>query len=127
MRSSSRCTTTSDTGPARSPEIWRRMYHYFKTNREQFLKFYHRRSNVESTFAMIKMRLGEFLKSKNHESQRSELMMKFLVHNITCLVSEIFENEVHINFKECIKRYVEPEIKKRITKADFQKLSESDE
>lgn len=93
----------------KSPEIWKRMYRYFKNNQEQFMKYYHRRSNVETVFAMIKMRLGEFLKSKNYEAQRNELLMKFIVHNITCLVSEIFENDVHINFRQCMKRYVSPE------------------
>ncbi len=86
----------------KSPEIWKRMYNYFKNNRENFLQHYHRRSNVESTFAMIKMKLGEFLKSKKYEAQRNELMMKFIVHNITCLVSEIFENQIHIDFKKAI-------------------------
>lgn len=91
-----------------SPQIWKKMFKYFKENRKTFMKFYHRRSNVESTFSMIKLRLGEFLKSKNYEAQRNELLMKFIVHNITCLISEIFENEIHVNFKECIKEYVEP-------------------
>jgi transposase len=91
-----------------SPKIWQKMYRYFEKNKDNFMKFYHRRSNVETTFSMIKLRLGEFLKCKNYEAQRNELLMKFVVHNITCLVSEIFENSVHIDFKECIKQYVEP-------------------
>jgi len=102
-----------NTNPSdKAPEIWLRMFNYFKKNREQFLKCYHRRSNVESTFCMIKMRLGEFLKSKNYEAQKCELMMKFIVHNICCLISEIFENSVHVDFRECIKRYVEPKKEK---------------
>jgi len=35
-----------------SPEIWKKMYRYFRQNRESFLKNYHRRSNVETTFAI---------------------------------------------------------------------------
>jgi len=89
-----------------SPEIWRKMFEYFRDNKQEFLKHYHRRSNVETTFSMIKMRLGEFLKSKNYEAQRNELMMKFIVHNITCLVSEIFENERHINFKKIVEVFI---------------------
>lgn len=91
-----------------APEIWNKMLRYFQKNREQFLKFYHRRSNVETVFAMVKMRLGEFLKSKNYEAQRNELLMKFIVHNITCLVQEIFERQVKVDFKDCMKRYIEP-------------------
>lgn len=78
------------------------MFNYFKKNKHFFLDHYHRRSNVESTFSMIKMRLGEFLRSNNYEAQRNELMMKFLVHNITCLVAEIFENDVHVDFRGAV-------------------------
>lgn len=90
----------------RSPEIWRRMYQYFLTNKEHFLKNYHKRSNVETTFSMIKMRLGEFLRSKNYEAQRNELMMKFIVHNITCLVQEVYESEVHVNFLQSLQSMI---------------------
>ena len=97
-----------NTNPTKgSPEIWKKMFGYFKNNKEQFLKHYHKRSNVETVFSMIKLRLGEFLKSKNYEAQRNELLMKFVVHNITCLVQEIFEREVKVDFKKCMNSYVE--------------------
>src|SRR5438874_725130 len=44
-------TTTGD-----GPPPWRRLYHLFMSNPEEFLKHYHRRSNVESVFHMIKMK-----------------------------------------------------------------------
>lgn len=105
-----------------APEVWKKMFEYFKTNKERFFQFYHKRSNVETTFSMVKLRLGEFLKSKNYEAQRSELLMKFICHNICCLVSEIFENEVHIDFRECIRTYIKPDIKERVTRSDFNDL-----
>ncbi|MEK6856299.1 MAG: transposase [Nanoarchaeota archaeon] len=88
-----------------SPEIWKKMYLLFKNEPEKFKKKYHKRSNVESVFSMVKMRLGEFLKSKNYESQRAELMMKFIVHNICCLIQQIFQNSIKIDFKECEDRF----------------------
>ncbi len=90
-----------------APEIWKRMYTYFLKNRTIFQKNYHKRSNVETTFSMIKMRLGEFLKSKNYDAQRNELLLKFIVHNITCLVQEIFESDVHVDFRESLKVYLD--------------------
>ena len=33
---------------------WRQMYYYFKQRPQEFFKHYHKRSNVETTFAMIK-------------------------------------------------------------------------
>ncbi len=91
------------------PEIWIRMYRYFKNHRDEFDKHYHKRSNVESVFAMVKMRLGEFLKSKNYEAQRNELLMKFIVHNITCLVQEIYERDIHVEFKSGIQKILNKE------------------
>lgn len=90
----------------KSPEIWRRLYEYFKDNEDKFMETYHKRSNVETTFYMVKSRLGEFLRSKRATSQKNELMMKFIVHNITCLIQEVYENDVHINFKHQLQNYI---------------------
>lgn len=35
-------------------ELWRRMFHFYNFNRDEFNAHYHRRSNVESVFSMIK-------------------------------------------------------------------------
>jgi transposase len=35
-------------------EVWNRMYHYYQFNKQAFMEHYHKRSNVESTFSMIK-------------------------------------------------------------------------
>ncbi len=101
--------------PKNSPKIWKESFEYFKRNQKVFLKHYHKRSNVETTFMMVKQRLGEFLRSKTIIAQRNELLTKFLCHNICCLIAEIFESDVHVNFREEIKKYVDykpPEPKK---------------
>lgn len=90
-----------------APEtIWYKSLRYFHDNREDFLEHYHVRSNVETVFSMVKMRLGEFLKCKNYEGQRNELLMKFICHNICCLIQEIFENEIHVDFQKCLKSFL---------------------
>ncbi|MBX4196371.1 transposase [Candidatus Pacearchaeota archaeon] len=86
--------------------LWNHMYKYFNENRAEFDRFYHRRSNVESTFAMIKTRLGEFLRCRNIQGQKNEVLLKCLVHNICCLVQEIFESGIKIDFDFCDKNYV---------------------
>jgi len=97
----------SNTKPAKkSPEIWIRLFKYFKENEEEFNEHYHKRSNVETTFYMVKSRLGEFLRSKRHTSQKNELMMKFICHNICCLIQEIYENDIHINFKNQLQAFI---------------------
>ncbi len=37
---------------------WERMLHYYMFRRDEFLHHYHRRSNVETTFRMIKAKFG---------------------------------------------------------------------
>jgi transposase len=34
--------------------VWVKMYHYYNLRRDDFLEHYHRRSNVETVFSMIK-------------------------------------------------------------------------
>ncbi|MDQ3692286.1 MAG: transposase [Chloroflexota bacterium] len=46
------------------PKLWRKLYHYFMFNRDDFLKHYHKRSNVETAFSMIKGKFGDSLRSK---------------------------------------------------------------
>lgn len=94
----------------KSPEIWNKMFKYFEENKEEFRKNYHKRSNVETVFAMVKVRLGEHLKCKNFENQRNELVMKFICHNICCLIQEVYENKVHVDFKDCMDRFIEKKV-----------------
>ena len=97
----------------KSPEIWIRLFKYFQENQEEFNAHYHKRSNVETTFYMVKSRLGEFLRSKLHTSQKNELMMKFICHNICCLIQEVYENEIHVSFKKQLQSFIS------IDKKDF--------
>jgi transposase len=107
----------------KSPRIWYLMYNYFKNHTEQFMKHYHKRSNVETVFSMVKMRLGEFLKSKTYVAQRNELLMKFICHNICCLVQEIFERHVTIDFKKCSEEFVDRKVVKSLGGASSSKVS----
>src|SRR5207248_3687973 len=44
--------------------IYEQMFHLFCLNRDDYLKHYHARSNVESTFSMVKRKFGDSLRSK---------------------------------------------------------------
>jgi len=109
-----------------SPEIWNKMFLYFRDNQEEWKKHYHVRSNVETTFSMVKLRLGEHLKSKNYVAQRNELMMKFICHNICCLIQEIYEHKVDVNFKECLLLFVERKVPKELITRDAGKVQNVD-
>ena len=76
------------------PELWRQMYHYFQFNREDFLKHYHKRSNVETAFSMIKAKFGNALRSKTDTAQTNEVLCKVLCHNLCVLVQAIYELDI---------------------------------
>ncbi len=79
------------TGKSRGSYVWKKMYHYFQMNREEFLDHYHQRSNVETTFQMVKSKFGDKLKSKNWTAQQNELLCKLIAHNIVVLIHEMHE------------------------------------
>ena len=83
------------TGKAKGSGQWKKMYHYFMYNKDEFLQRYHLRSNVETTFFMIKAKFNDMLKSKSRVAQINELLLKILCHNLVVLNSAV--NELGIN------------------------------
>lgn len=71
--------------------VWANMFHFYHFNREKFMQYYHRRSNVETTFSMIKGKFGERLRSKTQTAQINEILCKVLCHNICCVIQSIYE------------------------------------
>lgn len=86
------------TGRAGGSKLWHQMYLYFQFHRDDFLEHYHKRSNVETTFHMIKSKLGDKLKSKNPIAQVNELLCKIVAHNIIVLIHEMFELGIEPDF-----------------------------
>jgi transposase len=78
--------------------LWRQMYHYYEFNHKWFMQQYHKRSNVESTFSMIKAKFGDALRSKTKTAQVNEALCKVLCHNICCLIQSIFELGIEPTF-----------------------------
>ena len=81
-----------------SSDLWKRMYHFYAYNSEQFMQNYHKRSNVETTFHMIKAKFGDGLRSKTRTAQINELLLLVLCHNIVCLIHEMHESGVPVDF-----------------------------
>jgi transposase len=71
--------------------LFKKAFHYFQFKREEFLAHYHRRSNIESTFMMIKSKFGDSVRSKTETAARNEVLCKMLCHNICCLISAMYE------------------------------------
>jgi len=82
----------------RGLSLWGKMYHYFMYRHEEFLQHYHKRSNVESTFNMIKTKFSGTIKSKKETAQVNELLIKVLCHNVCVVIQEINELGVRAEF-----------------------------
>jgi len=78
--------------------IWRRLFHYYNLEREAFLARYHQRSNVESTFSMMKRKFGDALRSKTQAAQFNEALLKVLCHNICCVIQSMHELGISPDF-----------------------------
>ena len=88
---------SNSTGQNKSPH-WRKMWATFTLKSEEFLKHYHRRSNVETTFSMIKRKFGESVRSKLPTAQTNEVLAKVLLHNLTCICHAITEFGIDADF-----------------------------
>jgi transposase len=84
--------------PSNKGELWKRFYHFFKFNEAEFKQHYHKRSNVETVFSMVKAKFGERLRSKTKVAQENELLCKILCHNLCCVIQSIYELGIEPNF-----------------------------
>jgi len=70
---------------------WQKMFHYFQFRRDEFMRHYHKRSNVESAFSMMKRKFGDSLRSKGDTAMVNEALCKILCHNLVVLIHEMCE------------------------------------
>lgn len=78
--------------------LWNHMWHFYNLNRGAFLQHYHKRSNVETTFSMIKAKFGVSVRAKTPTAQVNEVLCKVLCHNICVLIQSIYELELEPTF-----------------------------
>jgi len=88
----------SNTQPDRGTDVWSKMFHFYNFKREEFLAHYHKRSNVESVFQMIKSKFGEKLRSKNETAQVNEALTKVLAHNLCVVIQSLYELNITPEF-----------------------------
>jgi transposase len=74
------------------------MFYYYNLNRADFMTHYHKRSNVETTFSMVKAKFGGFVRSKLPAAQVNEVLCKILAHNICCLIQSNYELGIDTTF-----------------------------
>jgi transposase len=79
-------------------QLWTRMYHFYNLHREEFLTHYHKRSNIETTFHMIKSKFGQRLRSKSMTAQINEALCKVLCHNLCVVIQSMHELNITPEF-----------------------------
>lgn len=68
-----------------------RMWHYYQFRQPEFLAHYHKRSNVETTFSMVKAKFEGSVRAKTPTAQVNEALLKFLCHNVVVLIQSVYE------------------------------------
>lgn len=85
---------------ARGSLAWKRMVNLWHDNHDLFKEQYHKRSNVESTFSMLKRKYNAFVRSKTEIAQENEILCKVVAHNLAVLIQAIFELNIEIPFEQ---------------------------
>jgi hypothetical protein len=75
-----------------------KMFHAYCLNQDDYLAHYHKRSNVESTFSMIKAKFGDAVRSKMDTAMMNEALCKVLCHNLCCLIQSTHELGIETTF-----------------------------
>ncbi len=91
-------------GLAKGCPTWRRMFYEFQNNREECLRRYGQRSNIECGFHMVKRHFDSKLMSKNPIANENEAKIKFLCHNLLVLMQEMKELGLEVDFNSEINR-----------------------
>jgi transposase len=79
-------------------DVWNQIYPYYYLHREEYMNHYHKRSNIESAFSMLKARFGERLRSRTRTAQVNEALCKVLCHNLCVLVQSMYGLGVEVIF-----------------------------
>jgi transposase len=81
--------------------LWQRMWHFYNFNKETFMQHYHKRSNAETVYSMIKAKFGGVVRSKSPVAQVNEVLCKVLCHNICVLIQSVYELGIEASFWDC--------------------------
>jgi transposase len=78
--------------------IFGKMFHLYNYRRDEFLAHYHKRSNVETTFSMVKGKFGDSLRSRADTAMVNEALCKILCHNVCVLIQSTYELGIEATF-----------------------------
>ena len=86
--------------PGAAGSLWQKLYHFYSLNRDEFLRHYHQRSNVETTFSMVKAKFGDSVRARTDVAMKNEVLCKILCHNLCVLIQSQIELGIEGRFWE---------------------------
>jgi len=66
---------------------------HYNENKNEWMKKYHQRSNIEAVFSSLKRRLGGYVTSIKRNIRHTEIALKIIVYNLMILAKKIVEAE----------------------------------
>lgn len=72
--------------------VWAKYLNLYLNHHDEYMSRYHLRSNIETTFSMVKKKFGKVVRSKTDTAMINEVLAKFLCHNLCCLIEAIYKN-----------------------------------
>ena len=109
-----KANSVAHSGHHKRDGLWERAFHYYNLNRAEFLSHYHKRSNVETTFSMVKAKFGGAVRSKTPVAQVNEVLAKIMCHNIVVLISSWYEMGIESIFEQETSGTKEPVVPKLV-------------
>jgi len=96
---------SNSTGKSKGHRAWGHMFKAFKEHFDDYMKRYHRRSNAETVFHMLKTRFGASLSTKSLQANAIELKIRAICHNICVLIQEMYESVAEVDFLKITNTY----------------------
>ena len=78
--------------------LFEKMFHFYQYRREEFLKHYHQRSNVESVFSAVKRKFGDSIRSKTPTAMVNEVLAKLICNNLCAVILSQIELGIEAEF-----------------------------
>jgi hypothetical protein len=75
--------------------FWKDLLYLYKTRHPRFMDRYYLRNNVEASFASMKKKFGDRLRSKSTTGQFNEVLCKVLCHNICVLIHSMYQSGIN--------------------------------
>ncbi len=80
--------------------LWDKHLATFLLNQELFAEHYHERSQVETTFSMVKSKYGASVRGKQPVSQANSVLCKLLANNLYVLIGAIYKIGLEPEFEK---------------------------